>query len=86
MSLISQYIDAHNDAIRTGNLEADLIHKETYRLWQEAQRAKERLVHELADQIRTQARTSNSMERRELLDELDREVARIGDGCQVLQL
>ena len=36
MSLIAQFVDAANQAIRTGNLEADPAQKESYRAWQEA--------------------------------------------------
>jgi hypothetical protein len=84
MSLISQYIEAQNDAIRTGNLEADPVHKEFYRLWQEAKQAKEQLVRDLASQIRAQG--NDTKQRNMLKVELDREVARIGQDCQVLVL
>jgi hypothetical protein len=86
MSLISQYIDALNDEIRTGNLEADSIHKEAYRRWQEAKLTKHERTQDLANQIRDHAAGIGPNDRKSLLDELDREVARIGRDCPILTL
>ena len=86
MSLISEYIEAVNDAIRTGNQEADPVHKESYRAWQEAKAAKDRVVEDLANQIRAQARATGPKERQVLLSDLNCEVSRIGEGCPILTL
>lgn len=86
MSLIAQFVDAANDAIRTGNQEADPAQKESYRIWQEDCAAKDRVAADLADQIRAQARAAGPADRQSLLEELNREVARMGEGCPILTL
>lgn len=86
MSLITQYIDAHNDAIRAGNREADPAHKEAYRKWEEEKLAKERLAEEKGQQLQAHAAALKPQERKDFLESLDREVARIGKACPTLML
>lgn len=86
MSLIAQFVDAANQAIRTGNLEADPAQKESFRAWQEACAAQDGLVADLVDQIRAEARAAGPADRQRLLKDLNREVARMGEGCPILTL